>query len=106
MARNLYGRQQSVKIPIAYCPAACDAHKLRNRRVRSYIDVTLMVKLIPKLIPYINSVLHRPQRYRHIIWNSIAAVEFLPLFILKAQHVLIVFRFLTGRFWPKAAVRP
>jgi len=83
MALNFNGRNEAVKIPISISGTVGNTNYLRNCRVRSDVNIALMVKLVPQFIPNIDSVLHGPKSERGIIRASIAAVELLPCQVIK-----------------------
>ena len=67
-----------------------DAHQMRNHRERSFIHITLMVKLLPDLVPRGRDIrlgLQPTKKRTQVDGDPVAGLQRFPSSVVEAEHV-------------------
>lgn len=87
MALNLNRRNQAVEVPITTRKRLGNPDQVRDRCIRRFPDVALVMELLPQLIPNIFASFKSAQLIGRIVGRLVSASECAPAWVIKWQHV-------------------
>jgi hypothetical protein len=82
--RQLNGCDQPVRIPIDCLRLEIELNQMRNSRIRSLPDVSLMVQFVPELIPRLRALgvrLQHGDKTTRIKWSSVSTLQLRPMIV-------------------------